>query len=31
LQQISLALKRWGENPNAFAAEAWGEAVAWKE
>jgi SAM-dependent methyltransferase len=31
LQQISLALKRWGKNPNAFAAEAWGEAVAWKE
>ena len=21
----------WGADPNAFAAEAWGEAVAWKQ
>lgn len=26
----SKELQRWGEDPDAFAAEPWGEAVAWK-
>lgn len=30
LQTISEALRRWGKDPSAFAAEPWGEAVAWK-
>ena len=30
LEQISAAMRAWGEDENAFAAEAWGEAVAWK-
>jgi SAM-dependent methyltransferase len=30
LQAISDELRRWGENPDAFAAEPWGEAVAWR-
>jgi SAM-dependent methyltransferase len=31
LQAISDELRRWGENPDAFAAEPWGEAVAWRD
>ena len=30
LQTISEELRQWGENPDAFAAEPWGEAVAWR-
>jgi len=30
LEEIIKAWKDWGEDENAFAAEAWGEAVAWK-
>jgi SAM-dependent methyltransferase len=30
LQAISDALRLWGEHPDAFAAEPWGEAVAWR-
>jgi ubiquinone/menaquinone biosynthesis C-methylase UbiE len=30
LQALSRGFVDWGTNPNAFAAEAWGEAVAWK-
>lgn len=30
LQTISEALRRWGEDADAFAAEPWGEAVAWR-
>ena len=30
LTRISAAFAAWGEHPNAFAAEAWGEAVARK-
>jgi len=30
LEEISSALRELGEDENAFAAEAWGEAVAWK-
>lgn len=30
LEEIGAALTQWGENEDAFAAEAWGEAVAWK-
>jgi len=28
---ISEAFTRWGQLPGAFAAEAWGQAVAWKD
>ena len=31
LQTISDALRRWGEDADAFATEPWGEAVAWRE
>ena len=30
LTQMSECFVEWSGNPNAFAAEAWGEAVAWK-
>jgi ubiquinone/menaquinone biosynthesis C-methylase UbiE len=30
LEQMRLDFLRWGTNLDAFAAEAWGEAVAWK-
>jgi SAM-dependent methyltransferase len=30
LTAIAEELRRWGENPDAFAAETWGEAVAWR-
>jgi ubiquinone/menaquinone biosynthesis C-methylase UbiE len=30
LEEISAAWRDWGEDESAFAAEAWGEAVAWK-
>jgi SAM-dependent methyltransferase len=30
LKTISEELYRWGENPDAFLAEPWGEAVAWR-
>lgn len=30
LEEMSLAFREWGKNENAFAAEAWGEVVAWK-
>ena len=30
LQQLSRGFVEWGANPDAFAAEAWGEAVAWQ-
>jgi hypothetical protein len=30
LERISNELLIWGENPDAFAAEAWGEAIAYK-
>ena len=30
LEEITKAWNDWGEDENAFAAEAWGEAVAWK-
>jgi ubiquinone/menaquinone biosynthesis C-methylase UbiE len=30
LQALSRGFVDWGTDPNAFAAEAWGEAVAWK-
>jgi ubiquinone/menaquinone biosynthesis C-methylase UbiE len=30
LAQMREAFLRWGTDPDAFAAEAWGEAVAWK-
>jgi SAM-dependent methyltransferase len=30
LEEISAAIRAWGEDEDAFAAEAWGEAVAWK-
>jgi hypothetical protein len=29
LHAISEELRRWGDNPDSFAAEPWGEAVAW--
>ncbi len=31
LQKIPPAFRAWAEDPDVFAAEAWGEAVAWKE
>lgn len=31
LTEMSECFIEWGKNPNAFAAEAWGEAIAWKE
>ena len=31
LQKIQASFDTWGEDPEIFAAEAWGEAVAWKE
>lgn len=31
LQKIQASFNTWGEDPDIFAAEAWGEAVAWKE
>lgn len=31
LERIAPAFTAWGEHPAAFAAEAWGEAVAWKD
>jgi len=31
LQKIPPAFRSWDEDPDVFAAEAWGEAVAWKE
>jgi hypothetical protein len=30
LRRLSWAFLEWGMNPDAFAAEAWGEAVAWR-
>jgi ubiquinone/menaquinone biosynthesis C-methylase UbiE len=30
LQALSRGFVAWGTNPDAFAAEAWGEAVAWQ-
>jgi SAM-dependent methyltransferase len=30
LEEIATAVRAFGEDENAFAAEAWGEAVAWK-
>ncbi|UCB46988.1 MAG: class I SAM-dependent methyltransferase, partial [Spirochaetota bacterium] len=30
MERISAAWREWGKNRDAFAAEAWGEAVAWK-
>jgi len=30
LQKLSRGFIEWGTNPDAFAAEAWGEAVAWQ-
>lgn len=30
LDEMSAAFMEWAEQPGAFAAEAWGEAVAWK-
>jgi ubiquinone/menaquinone biosynthesis C-methylase UbiE len=30
LQELSRAFVDWGTNPAAFAAEAWGEVVAWR-
>jgi ubiquinone/menaquinone biosynthesis C-methylase UbiE len=30
LQGLSRGFLEWGANPDAFAAEAWGEAVAWQ-
>lgn len=30
MEERNSAIRTWGENENAFAAEAWGEAVAWK-
>jgi SAM-dependent methyltransferase len=30
LEQIGAAVRAWGEDEDAFAAEAWGEAVGWK-
>jgi ubiquinone/menaquinone biosynthesis C-methylase UbiE len=30
LQELSRRFVEWGKNPDAFAAEAWGEAVAWQ-
>jgi hypothetical protein len=30
LQALSCGFVEWGTNPDAFAAEAWGEAVAWQ-
>jgi SAM-dependent methyltransferase len=30
LQKLSQGFLEWGMNPDAFAAEAWGEAVAWQ-
>jgi ubiquinone/menaquinone biosynthesis C-methylase UbiE len=31
LERMGRSFVKWGADPNAFAAEAWGEAVAWKE
>ena len=31
LEQMRQGFREWGTHPHAFAAEAWGEAVAWKE
>lgn len=31
LTEMSECFIEWGKNPNAFAAEAWAEAVAWKK
>jgi SAM-dependent methyltransferase len=31
IEKISAAFTQWGEHPGAFAAEAWGEAIAWKD
>jgi hypothetical protein len=31
LSEIADAIRDWGKDPDAFAAEAWVEAVAWKE
>jgi ubiquinone/menaquinone biosynthesis C-methylase UbiE len=31
LQAMSRGFLEWGANPDAFAAEAWGEAVAWQQ
>jgi ubiquinone/menaquinone biosynthesis C-methylase UbiE len=31
LEGLSRGFLEWGENPDAFAAEAWGEAVAWQQ
>jgi ubiquinone/menaquinone biosynthesis C-methylase UbiE len=31
LQKIQASFDTWGKDPDIFAAEAWGEAVAWKE
>lgn len=30
LARLSQGFLEWGTHPHAFAAEAWGEAVAWK-
>lgn len=31
IEQIAQSFLEWGQDPRAFAAEAWGEVVAWKE
>jgi SAM-dependent methyltransferase len=31
LKQLSRGFFEWGMNPDAFAAEAWGEALAWQK
>jgi ubiquinone/menaquinone biosynthesis C-methylase UbiE len=31
LEKIASAIHKWGGDPDSFAAEAWGEALAWKE
>ena len=31
LEQIAASWRAWGENPDAFFARSWREAVAWKE
>jgi len=31
LKKIAESLHKWGNDPNSFAAEAWTEALSWKE
>ena len=31
LLKIQTSFDTWGEDPDIFAAEAWGEAVGWRE